>query len=539
LGGKPLQNEFATSNNIYRDVHAYSSNTPSITGALVIELPSFSGFTNQMLTFIIKGFTYTSGSAWELFGGGYAYNSGSWNSFYAETKGNPPFSTINLGWNPATGRHIIVLGTISTSWVYPKIYVTEFTAGFSTSNALSTGWSSSIVTDVSSYTGMQLITVRKAANLSDNNVWTGTNNFTNVQGIIGGFGATATTGTLDWNNASNARSGNGYSLLLGTATNGMGGGTYYHPFSFEYNSKNGTGGLTQMAIPYTAGDLYYRTRTAGTWASWRQILSKTTADATYVPLSAVSGTTGTYSKFTATNTIGNAFLKDDANGTYFESSAIERLRMHTDGRVNIGGIVNRYSKVNVLGGINADSLKSNNYTSLSGPTFFNYAPDFTPYQDGTDRIYVMKGDGELRSKELRDLLNDISANDTFALTGTTGGVFSLSSAATTTVDLGVYTNSISTNSVIEFRLVSGNPFYDNQQITVMSSKNMTCGQGVKIRLADNGGTSLVQLCNDPLGLLTEEYEFSENPLPKFALTFQYSKKRNKWRITSFKPWNDL
>lgn len=254
---------------------------------------------------------------------------------------------------------------------------------------------------------------------------------------------------------------------------------------------------------------------------------------------AVSGLTNTYAKFNGTNSVGNALLKDDVNGTYFESSAIERLRMHTDGRVNIGGITNRYSKVNVLGGINADSLKVNNYVSLSGPTFFNYAPNFTPYQDGTDRIYVMKGDGELRSKELRDLLNDISANDTFALTGTTGGVFSLSSAATTTVDLGVYTNSISTNSVIEFRLVSGNPFYDNQQITIMSSKNMTCGQGVKIRLADSGGTSLVQLCNDILSLLTEEYEFASNPLQKFTLTFQYSKKRNKWRIANFKEWGDL
>lgn len=71
---------------------------------------------------------------------------------------------------------------------------------------------------------------------------------------------------------------------------------------------------------------------------------------------AVSGSSGTYAKFAGTNSIGNAFLKDDVNGTYFESSAIERFRMHTDGRVNVGGITNRYSKFNVLGGINADSI---------------------------------------------------------------------------------------------------------------------------------------------------------------------------------------
>lgn len=229
----------------------------------------------------------------------------------------------------------------------------------------------------------------------------------------------------------------------------------------------------------------------------------------------------------------------DANGIYFMSSAVERFRLYNDGRVMVGGITNRYSKLNVLGGINTDSLKSNNYTSLSGPTYFNYAPDFSPYVNGVDRIYVMKSDGELRSKNLRDLLNDIVVNDTFALTGTAGGVFNLSSTATTVVDLGVYTNSISTNSTIEFRLASGAAFYDNQQITVMSTKNMTCGQGVKIRLADSGGTSLVQLCNDILSLLTEEYEFASNPLQKFTLTFQYSKKRNKWRIVNFKEWGDL
>jgi hypothetical protein len=93
-----------------------------------------------------------------------------------------------------------------------------------------------------------------------------------VNGLItGGLGAVATSGTLDWNDVSNARSGSGYTLLLGTATNGMGGGQYYHPISFEYSSKNGGGNMTQLAIPYTGNGIWYRYRYGGSWGSWTRV----------------------------------------------------------------------------------------------------------------------------------------------------------------------------------------------------------------------------------------------------------------------------
>lgn len=103
---------------------------------------------------------------------------------------------------------------------------------------------------------------------------------TGIRQIVGGFGALSTAGTLDWNDVTNARSGSGYSLLLGNATNGPGtGGYYYHPFSFEYATKDGSGNLTQFAIPYgDAGALdrgvSIRGRYQGTWSSWRKILTE-------------------------------------------------------------------------------------------------------------------------------------------------------------------------------------------------------------------------------------------------------------------------
>lgn len=98
---------------------------------------------------------------------------------------------------------------------------------------------------------------------------------------LGGFGAMDTSGITDWNDVSNARSGSGFTLLLGTADNGPGPDIYFHPFSFEYAQKDGTGQLTQLAIPYAvqtyaSQHVYLRGRYLGEWYPWRQILTSDT-----------------------------------------------------------------------------------------------------------------------------------------------------------------------------------------------------------------------------------------------------------------------
>ena len=98
--------------------------------------------------------------------------------------------------------------------------------------------------------------------------------------LVGGIGARTTSGALDWNHVSNVTSGSAYTLLLGSATNGPSNyGNYYHPFNFEYSTKNGTGNITQFAIPYgndmaiTQG-IYFRGRYSGSWTNWRKIVSQ-------------------------------------------------------------------------------------------------------------------------------------------------------------------------------------------------------------------------------------------------------------------------
>ena len=94
-----------------------------------------------------------------------------------------------------------------------------------------------------------------------------------INGLLtGGIGAATTGGTTDWNHITNARSGQGHTLLLGSHTNGPSGSGYYHPFSFEYNAKDGSGNMTQFAIPYNSSNgPYFRYRYSNSWTGWNEI----------------------------------------------------------------------------------------------------------------------------------------------------------------------------------------------------------------------------------------------------------------------------
>jgi hypothetical protein len=178
--------------------------------------------------------------------------------------------------------------------------------------------------------------------------------------IYGGFGALTTSGTLDWNDSTNARSGNGHTLLRGNATNGPAGNEYYHPFSWEYGSYDNDGNMTQFAIPYSTNNtgMYYRSRYSGTWNDWAEIVTttKTLPGGPYLPLSAGASypLTGDLYLKTASNQ-GNLFFGTaDANykifggGTYgymgyntggyhrFLTSGVEKMRIDSSGNVGIG-----------------------------------------------------------------------------------------------------------------------------------------------------------------------------------------------------------
>lgn len=102
-----------------------------------------------------------------------------------------------------------------------------------------------------------------------------------VNGLLrGGFGALDTSGVKDWNDSTNARSGTGITLMRGTdAANAPpepSTVSYFHSFNVEYGAKDGSGQVTQLAIPYggsisTINNMWIRGRYHGTWTGWRAI----------------------------------------------------------------------------------------------------------------------------------------------------------------------------------------------------------------------------------------------------------------------------
>jgi hypothetical protein len=117
------------------------------------------------------------------------------------------------------------------------------------------------------------------------------------------FYSPSTGGTLDWDDVSNTRPGAGQTLLLGSATNGPGGGNYYIPFNYEYSSFDGTGNVTQTAIAYgtPANELWMRGRYLGTWSSWVRYLNSSNYNS-YSPTLTGTGASGTW----GINITGNA-----------------------------------------------------------------------------------------------------------------------------------------------------------------------------------------------------------------------------------------
>jgi len=171
----------------------------------------------------------------------------------------------------------------------------------------------------------------------------------NVNGqLYGGFGSKTTGGTADWNHSTNARSGNGYTLLLNGATNGpttasnATNNSYYHTLNFEYASYDGDANMTQLGIPYSFSTSLYgvrpviRSRYGGTWSSWNSLITGNSAGQ-------VLGAFGTaaapsYSFATdATLDTDTGMYRAGANALGFSTGGTERLRIKSDGKIGING----------------------------------------------------------------------------------------------------------------------------------------------------------------------------------------------------------
>ena len=238
--------------------------------------------------------------------------------------------------------------------------------------------------------------------------------------LKGGIGAISTIGTLDFDDTSNSASGSGYTLLRGsTASNAPNSSTnFWYPFTFEYQSRNGTGSRTQFAIPYasTGGaqdDIYFRSHYSSTWYGWRKVLSEDTSGRVVV-----NGTSSL-----ATTTIYGHDASDEAMVIQPHASATgsqvvfdlqtpggggTMLNVTADGDVQVAQsdlfigdtTVNRYSETSGNGGttIRRDSvssiLNSKNASSGFANVYLNIISPTSTWSDGGNRFLAFYyGDG--------------------------------------------------------------------------------------------------------------------------------------------------
>lgn len=139
-----MESNNANETRLYRNVAQWSIDTANQTGAVKILIPEVRQDSNTMLIIRIIGYNFVdNGGAWEVLIGGYNYVTGFMNASVAMT-GTPPFLGVRLG-DDGT-NNVILLGTTSTVWQYPQIFVETLGTGFSYETGFDGEWSISLVT---------------------------------------------------------------------------------------------------------------------------------------------------------------------------------------------------------------------------------------------------------------------------------------------------------------------------------------------------------------------------------------------------------
>ena len=216
--------------------------------------------------------------------------------------------------------------------------------------------------------------------------------------IIGGFGAMGTGGVTNWNDSSNARSGAGYTLLLGNASNGPSGtGDYFHSHSYEYGSSGGNGNLCQFAIPYivgSGGGMYMRSRYSGGWGGWVKFHDSNN-------LYGIARTSNTYGSFNVTNG-----LNSWAGITYSSHSSKPTIMFkdnHGDGGLYHQGSSSwrwYYDQNNGCIGLNGSTTNSSYGAYVTGSVYttgsygssdVRFKENIETIDNGLDKVMKMRG----------------------------------------------------------------------------------------------------------------------------------------------------
>ncbi|SFM08980.1 tail fiber domain-containing protein [Pelosinus propionicus] len=146
----------------YRDVASFTNASAPATGTIKITLPQT--WTNTMFTIKLQGHLHTASGSWEATLNGFvSITSSSWVNSGAVLSPNCPFTSVRFAHD---GTHCcILLGTTSTTWLQPKINITDVFTYFTSTGLYSSGWDISLITDETGITGVVTPTLKTLATL--------------------------------------------------------------------------------------------------------------------------------------------------------------------------------------------------------------------------------------------------------------------------------------------------------------------------------------------------------------------------------------
>lgn len=136
---KPLRVNSKT----FYNVAQRTSLTSIETGTILIEMPF--GWTSNMGTYEIDIYNYDTQTKSKIIVSGYNFDGGVWLNTSLQIIGSLPSNVVRLGYNTNTSKCCILIGTTTTLWSYPQVYVSKVTQGFYDTADWSAGWNISII----------------------------------------------------------------------------------------------------------------------------------------------------------------------------------------------------------------------------------------------------------------------------------------------------------------------------------------------------------------------------------------------------------
>ena len=113
----------------------YFTGTNVHTGAIQIDLPAAAFGDNDMISFEVSVFDYTSNESFKILIAGYSQSGSLWNNESVQiiaSNTNRDFD-VRFGASSAT-RQTVWIGELASTWSYPQISITNFQAGYTTAD---------------------------------------------------------------------------------------------------------------------------------------------------------------------------------------------------------------------------------------------------------------------------------------------------------------------------------------------------------------------------------------------------------------------